>query len=44
MVNSESLEAEYAAEIVQGSPRPRKTLTALEPVMFPTAESAYLLS
>ena len=27
--------------MTQGRPRPRNTLTELEPVMFPTAESAY---
>jgi len=27
--------------MTHGSPRPRKTLTQLEPVTFPTAESAY---
>lgn len=30
--------------IVQGRPRPRKTFTELEPVMFPTAASAYALA
>jgi len=31
----------YLEEITHGRPRPRKTLTQLEPVTFPTAESAY---
>ena len=30
--------------MTQGRPRPRNTFTELEPVMFPTAESALLLS
>jgi len=29
------------AEITHGSPRPKKTLTQLDPVTLPTAESAY---
>jgi len=34
------LDEAYIDEINQGSPRPTKTLTAFEPVTFPTAESA----
>jgi len=31
----------YYAQITQGRPRPKKILTELDPVTFPTAESAY---
>ena len=31
----------YIAEMTHGSPRPRNTLTQLDPVTLPTAESAY---
>lgn len=31
----------YIEQITHGSPRPRKTLTELDPVTFPIAESAY---
>lgn len=31
----------YYAQMTQGRPRPRKILTELDPVTFPTAESAY---
>lgn len=32
----------HMVAIIQGRPRPRKTFTQFEPVMFPTASSAYL--
>jgi len=35
------LYASYVAAITHGRPSPRKTLTELEPVTFPTAASAY---
>jgi len=31
----------YIAAITHGTPSPKNTLTELDPVIFPTAESAY---
>jgi len=32
---------DHTEAITHGRPRPKKTLTELDPVTFPTAESAY---
>lgn len=40
-LNALPLERQTTAAMVQATPMPRKTLTALEPVTFPMEASAY---